>query len=244
MSAYLLLHGGAMTARFWDRLVPELDGPSLAPNFPGRADRPADLMEVTVQGGADSVLADLAASDLADAEDLVIVGHSSAGLFIPSVVAGLDGRVRHIVLSAASVPPEGGCGLDCMRPDHAAGLRSIFEKTVESGERLTTGGPPADPEKLRRSYGEPLDDDVLAEVFDAVVEDSVSIYFQPVHWSQAAGIPTTYVLNERDRPIPADLQEEMALRIDDVDLVRWDCGHIPSVTRPREFAELVRSVGP
>jgi pimeloyl-ACP methyl ester carboxylesterase len=128
-----------------------------------------------------------------------------------------------------------------MRPDHAAGLRSIFEKTVASGERLTTGGPPEDPEKLRNSYGERLDDDVLTEVAAAVVEDSVSIYFQPVHWSQAAGIPTTYVLNERDRPIPADLQEEMALRIDGVDLVRWDCGHIPSVTRPQEFAALVRS---
>jgi pimeloyl-ACP methyl ester carboxylesterase len=234
-----------MTAAFWDRLVPELDGPSLAPNFPGRADRPADLMEVTVQGGADSVLADVAASELADADDLVVVGHSSAGLFIPSIVAGLGGpggRVRHIVLSAASVPPEGGCGLDCMRPDHAAGLRSIFEKTVASGERLTTGGPPEDPEKLRQSYGERLDDDVLAEVAAAVVEDSVSIYFQPVHWSRAAGIPTTYVLNERDRPIPADLQEEMALRIEGVDLVRWDCGHIPSVTRPKEFADLVRFV--
>ena len=240
MTSYLLLHGGAMTAQFWDRLVPEIEGPTLAPNFPGRADKPADLMEVTVQGGADSVLADVEASDLGD--EIVVVGHSSAGLFIPSIVAGLDGRVRHIVLSAASVPPEGGCGLDCMRPDHAAGLRSIFEKTVESGERLTTGGPPADPEKLRNSYGERLDDDVLAEVAEAVVEDSVSIYFQPVHWSQAAGIPTTYVLNERDRPIPADLQEGMARRIDGVDLVRWDCGHIPSVTRPKEFAALVHGV--
>ena len=45
------------------------------------------------------------------------------------------------------------------------------------------------------------------------VEDTVHHYFQPVHWSAVTGVPITYVLNERDRPVPPETQEEMAARL-------------------------------
>ena len=66
------------------------------------------------------------------------------------------------------------------------------------------------------SYGgDPLDDDTLAYVVDPVrcVEDTVHHYFQPVRWSGVTGVSITYVVNERDRPIPTRTQEEMARRL-------------------------------
>jgi pimeloyl-ACP methyl ester carboxylesterase len=69
-------------------------------------------------------------------------------------------------------------------------------------------------------------------------------YFQPVRWSQAAQVPVTYVLNERDRPIPAALQEEMARRVPRLTrLVRLDAGHIPAVTDPGAFAAVLAGLG-
>jgi len=70
------------------------------------------------------------------------------------------------------------------------------------------------------------------------VPDTVHHYFQPMHWSLAKGVPVTYVLNERDRPIPPALQEEMVARLPDPPtVVRLATGHLPAVTHPDLLAK-------
>ena len=66
------------------------------------------------------MVADVEAADLTD--PIVVVAHSSGGLVVPGVVAALGARVRHVVLNAALVPAEGGCGIDCMKERHREGL--------------------------------------------------------------------------------------------------------------------------
>ncbi|MDQ1467959.1 MAG: hypothetical protein QOH10_2374, partial [Actinomycetota bacterium] len=186
-------------------------------------------------------LADIAAADLTG--PIVVVAHSSGGLTVPGVVAGLERRVAHIVLSAALVPEEGGCGIDCMKPKHREGLVAAVEQARRDGTTITLPGPPDDPEAFRSSYGgDPLDDATLAYVLDPVrcVPDTVHHYFQPVYWSSVAHVPVTYVLNARDRPIPSETQELMVTRLPPAThVVRLDCGHLPAVTQPEEFARLL-----
>lgn len=102
--SYLLIHGGASTGRFWDRLVPHLDAQSLAIDMPGRNGKPGDLGTLSVDQEVDSIVADVQAAGLAD--PLVVVAHSSGGLDVPGVVARLEERVRHIVLSPHSFHPK------------------------------------------------------------------------------------------------------------------------------------------
>src|SRR5262249_21267517 len=111
---YVFVHGGGASGGFWDRLLPVLDAPAVAVNLPGRAGKPFDPMTFTVDEGVQSAVEDVKAADLPN--DLVLVAHSSGGLFVPGITAALAPRVQHIVLSAASVPPEGGLGLDAMKP--------------------------------------------------------------------------------------------------------------------------------
>ena len=101
-TSFLLVHGGSSTARFWDRLLPYLDGPALAVDLPGRAGKVVDMMELTVDECVASVLEDVHDAGL-DGE-VVVIAHSSGGLVVPGIVAGLDGRTRHIVLNAALIP--------------------------------------------------------------------------------------------------------------------------------------------
>ncbi|HEX5614443.1 MAG TPA: alpha/beta hydrolase [Acidimicrobiia bacterium] len=239
----LLVHGGGSTGRFWDRLLPYLESPALAVDLPGRAGKPADLQTLTVDDEVAGVLDDLRGTD----DDVLVVAHSSGGLVVPGVVAGLGDRARHIVLNAALVPTEGGCGIECMQPRHREGLSLVVEQARAAGTPIPElPGAPADPEPFRRTYGgDPLDDETLAFVTDPVrcVPDTVNHYFQPVHWSRAAHVPVTYVLNERDRPIPPELQAEMIERLPRPPrVVRLDGGHVPAVTEPARFAEVLRSV--
>ena len=237
-----------MTGRFWDRLVPLLDGDVLAADMPGRRGKPTPeggLGAITVDFEVTSVLADVEAAALP--EPIVVVAHSSGGLAVPGIVAGLRARgveVSAIVLNAASVPPEGGCGLDCMRERHAEGVRLAYEMAEGDPDKLVVLGMPSDLEKFRASYGgDPLDDETLQWILDPerLVEDSMNLYFQPVHWSQLPdGIPITYVVNTLDRAMPADKQEEMAARLPgSPKVVHLESGHIPPVTDPEGFAELL-----
>jgi pimeloyl-ACP methyl ester carboxylesterase len=238
---YLLIHGGGSTARFWDLVAPLLAGPTLAVDLPGRGRHPADLATVSVEDEVASVLADV--TDGAVDDPIVIVAHSSGGLVVPGVTVGLGDRVERIVLSAALVPAEGERGVDCMKPAHRDGLITTVAAAAEDGTVITLPGAPADPESFRHVYGgDPLTDEQLAFMTSPqrCVPDTVHHYFQPIHWSRAAGVPVRYLLNERDRPVQPHMQDTMIGHLPGpVEVVRLDCGHLPAVTDPIGFADLV-----
>src|SRR3954470_14907812 len=239
--AYVLVHGGGSTARYWDRVLPLLDGDVLPVDLPGRSGKLADLPTLTVDQEVESVVADIASWGVD--EPVVLVAHSSGGLVVPGVVAALGDRFERIVLNAALVPPEGGCGLDCLKPKQREGLKLAVEEAARNGTAITLPGPPGDPEGFRTAYGgDPLEDDDLAFVVDPVrcVPDTVHHYFQPIHWSTAADVPVTYILNERDRPIPPAMQETMIGWLPHpATVIRMKGGHLPAVTAPDAFAEAV-----
>jgi len=243
-ATYVFIHGGGSTARFWDRLLPLVEHPSLALDLPGRNGKPADFATLSVDVEVSSVLDDIDSARVAG--PIVVVAHSSGGLVVPGVVAGLGDRVAHIVLNAALVPAEGGLGIDCMKPRHREGLVASVEAARRDGTTITLPGPPADPESFRNSYGgDPLDDATLAWVLDPVrcVPDTVHHYFQPIHWSRAAGVPVTYVVNTRDRPIPTATQEQMLTHLPEPPAVmRLDTGHLPAVTHPDLLAGIIETV--
>jgi pimeloyl-ACP methyl ester carboxylesterase len=110
LPALVLVHGGGLAADSWQltvdeihRLAPELT--MFAVDLPGRRDKPGDLLRLTIADFVESVIDDIEAAGLGD---IVLVGHSMAGLTVPGVVAKLgSSRVREMVLATAFVPPEG-----------------------------------------------------------------------------------------------------------------------------------------
>jgi pimeloyl-ACP methyl ester carboxylesterase len=72
---------------------------------------------------ADAVREDVEAKDL---RDVVLVGHSFAGVTVPRVLDLLPDRIRHVVLVSAVVPPDGSRVLDQVDP----GVRDLVEQSI------------------------------------------------------------------------------------------------------------------
>jgi pimeloyl-ACP methyl ester carboxylesterase len=106
----VLVHGGEHAADCWDLTIAELRRQAaqlrvLAVDLPGHGRKPGDLATVTIGEWVDSVVADIEDAGLGD---IVIVGHSMAGVTVPGVVAKLgSARVREMILATAFVPPQG-----------------------------------------------------------------------------------------------------------------------------------------
>jgi len=117
LPALVLIHGGEHSADCWDLTVDELhrQAPELrvpAVDLSGHRATPGHLATVTVGDWVRSAVAQIAAAGL---EDVVVVGHSLAGLTVPGVVAKLGPlRVREMILAACSVPPQGKAIVDTL----------------------------------------------------------------------------------------------------------------------------------
>ncbi|MCU1695095.1 MAG: alpha/beta hydrolase fold protein [Mycobacterium sp.] len=126
LPALVLVHGGAHAADCWDLTIDEIHRRApeltvLAVDLPGRRGKPGDLWTLTIADWVDSVVADIEDAGL---DDVVIVGHSMAGLTVPGVVTKLGAsRVREMILAAACVPPEGVAMVDALSGPLALGAR-------------------------------------------------------------------------------------------------------------------------
>jgi pimeloyl-ACP methyl ester carboxylesterase len=138
LPALVLVHGGAHAADCWDltideihRLAPELT--VLAVDLPGRRGKPGDLWTLTIADWVNSVVADI---DDAGLNEIVIVGHSMAGLTVPGAVTKLGAsRVREMILAAACVPSEGAAMVDVVAGPIALIARRAAKKGAPNGLR-------------------------------------------------------------------------------------------------------------
>ena len=123
----VLVHGGGFGASCWDPLLPHVDGPVLAVDMPGRGRRPADLRTVTVDDFTAAVVDEIVAADL---HDVLLVGHSMAGITLPRVAEAIPERLRRLVFVSCTVPAEGESILDTLAPSTRDTVR--VDRAVEA----------------------------------------------------------------------------------------------------------------
>jgi pimeloyl-ACP methyl ester carboxylesterase len=115
--ALVLVHGGEHSADCWDLTLAELRRqapklPVIAVDMPGHGQTPGNL---TTVGIADCVRSAVAQIEDAGLNEVILVGHSMAGLTVPGVVAKLGAaRVREMILAASCLPRQGEAIVDTL----------------------------------------------------------------------------------------------------------------------------------
>ena len=235
LPALVLVHGGQHAGDCWDPTVDEIHRQApeltvLAVDLPGRRGKPGDLRAATIADWVDSVVSDIESAGIAE---MVIVGHSMAGITVPGVVTKLgSSRVREMVLAAAFVPPDGSAVVDTLPGVLGRYARRYINKggvaTLPNTLALFAfcNGMTREQRRfnLERFYAEG----------PAVVVEKVDRDGMP------EAVPRTWILTLRDRALPLSSQRRSIAALGGVQTVLpIDTCHNLMVSEPELLAEVL-----
>ena len=227
-TTFVLVHGGYHTADCWERLSPHLHGAVRAPDLPGRGSSPADLREVRLSRWIDAVTHEVAE---ARSTEVVLVGHSLAGLVLPAVARNIPERITRLVFISAVLPREGRTQRTNLP---WAGRLAARVQTRDGALR-----PP--PQWLtRRLFCNDMDDQTTTWVAEHLVPEAVRVFDEPVSRRGVPEVPTTYVRLTRDRAVPRRIADrQIAAYGRPVEVADLDSGHDVMVSHPRQLGALL-----
>ncbi|MET0160936.1 MAG: alpha/beta hydrolase [Acidimicrobiales bacterium] len=228
MLPIVLVHGGGFDGRCWDRLLPHLDGPSIAVDLPGRGRHPAPMESVTLAACAQAVADDV---DGAGFDEIVLVGHSLAGCSMPATVGVLGDRVRHAVFVACTVPEDGTSSLDTLDPE----VQAMARQGLEGG---ATGV--LDSALAKDLFGNDLDDEQFAWCVERMVPEAPSLITAPVDLAPLrVPFPRTWVRTRHDAIVDPDKQLRFAQNVGDCPVVDLEAAHMAMISQPSELARIL-----
>jgi pimeloyl-ACP methyl ester carboxylesterase len=214
----VLVHGGGLGKECWDRFLPHLDGDAVAVDLPGRGDRPGDLSTIHVADFVDAVVDELVSRDL---HDVVLVGHSLAGLTIPQVAGRVPERIRALVFVSCTVPRDGQTTYDTLDPEIQA---------------LSDGAP-------SEAVGA-LDPEIATAVFyNDVTDPAVLDWGLSLLLPEApADLRRVWIRLTNDVIVAPEKQDRYVENLGGCEVLELDAGHMAMISRPRDLAALLTTI--
>lgn len=236
-TTYVLVHGAWHDGRSWNRVAPLLTAEGhrvFAPSLTGHGEKVHLLSpEVGLTTHTDDVIGLILEHAL---NDVVLVGHSYAGMVISNVANHVPERISSLVYVDAMVPTHGENAIDVMPLTQV-----MIDSAADSAHPWRI--PPL-PE-----YAAPLglfgvtDPDDIAWLRSTLTDESVLCFQQPAEMDNPAqaSIPRTHILcvgNEPEgvarRPIPKLQPNGEPSRVRTI-----NTGHDAMITRPAELGALL-----
>ncbi|WP_159982594.1 MULTISPECIES: alpha/beta fold hydrolase [unclassified Novosphingobium] len=239
MRQLVFLHGGGQGGWVWDETIAAIARQSggaaqcLALDAPGcGAKRGVDTSGYAFADTTRELISDIAAAGFSD---VVLVGHSQAGMTIPHMVelapTGLIGRLVYVTCSA---PLAGLTTLEQM--GHGPRGSSPEEVGYPLGADATMA------QRYAAMFCNDMDETGAAAFLGRLGEDGwpASAYaWSDWRYEHPRAMPSHYVVALRDTALPVLWQERFADRLHARRISRIDAGHQVMNTRPEALAEIL-----
>jgi pimeloyl-ACP methyl ester carboxylesterase len=241
MSTYLLVHGAWHSGQCWERVVPLLESAGhrvLTPTLTGYGDT-AHLLspEVGLDTHVDDIVGLITAEDLTE---VVLVGHSYAGLVISAAANEVPDRIAQLVYLDAMVPEDGESAVDVMPTTQA-----LIDHAVKSGGGWRIPPLPEFPPPMGLfGVTDPAD---VAWLRTMLSDQSVLCLQQPVRLDNPAvnAIPRTHIHCTVGVPQGFAMRPVPDVQPNGTPAQVWELatGHDCMVTTPVELTELLVKLG-
>lgn len=232
MTTFALIHGAWHGAWCWERLAPELERLGHRVHA---VDLPCEDAAATFTTYADVVVRALEG----EPEDVVVVGHSLAGMTIPLVAARRP--VRRLVFLCALIAAPGrsfdeqfGAEPGMLLPGYAAGLGEPDEQGRRSWVDFAVA--------RDTLYSDCREADARA-VFHRLRPQARAPYSEPCPLDALPDVERSYVMCADDRIVGPDWSRRAARERLAVEPVEIPGGHSPFLSRPADLALLLHEAG-
>ena len=232
MANYVLVHGSWLGGWCWQRVTPLLTAAGhnvLAPSLTGLGDR--------THVGHGVIDLDLHIKDISalleweDLTEVILVGHSYAGMVITAVGDRMPERVAHLFYVDAVVPEDSKAIVDLIPPEMAESIRAAAAANDDP-----TRMPPAPPEAL--GITDPAD---VAWVMAKSVGMPIATHEQLIQLTGTYKNVAKRTYVACTDPVLGGLEATAAAARDDPDCNYFEIatGHDPMITKPSELADIL-----
>jgi pimeloyl-ACP methyl ester carboxylesterase len=187
---FVLIHGAWHGSWCWAAVINELDkrgDHAYAVDLPGNNGNPCDRSKVTLQLYVDSVAKFLEDRNL---RNVILAGHSMAGLVMPGVVAKVPERIKRAVFVTAMVTEDGKPALDSAS-DAMKIAAGRYDKSLPI-EPMT--------DAFRNLFMQDGTRQMQDYVLSCLCPQPVAPFFEPVNMKafHATGVPQSYLVCNHD----------------------------------------------
>ncbi|MDG2304266.1 MAG: alpha/beta fold hydrolase [Candidatus Binatia bacterium] len=224
IQSIIFVHGANHGSWCWELMRPLLSAPFASLDLPGRGMFPLDPAEIEIGAWVDHVCNAITGPDL---HDVILVGHSLAGITLPRVVDRIPDRIAHVVYVAAAVPAAG---------------ESIADMVLDGKAPPATVGPPEDA-AVRAAFCNDMDERQTKFVLERLVPEAGRPFAEPMDLAGLAHpVPRTFVKLLRDQSLRPQLQDEVIERLAPVNVVELDTGHDVMISKPQALAPILNAL--
>jgi pimeloyl-ACP methyl ester carboxylesterase len=228
MTNFVLVAGARLGASAWDQVAAEL-------RAHGHQPRPLTLSGLAekrgVPAGQQTHVQDIVAEvERLDLHEVVLVGHSYAGVPVGQAAERIGARLARVVFVDSNVPVDGESFLSGWPSDHV-------RKEIEEND----GFWPLVGADYYADQG--LTDEQISRLLDDATPHPGATLTEPAVLTRPLGdLPATYIkcLLDGDEPMPVVAE---LLKSERWNLVEMDTGHWPMYSQPRELARILAESG-
>jgi pimeloyl-ACP methyl ester carboxylesterase len=232
VSAYVLIHGAWHGGWCWHKVLARLRKAgqrAAAPDLPSLGRDRTPLQLVSLQTWTESVCRALDA----EAEPVILVGHSRAGAVISQAAEARPEKIRTLVYLAGYLLADGECVSDKAKEDRQSLVGPNMQ--LSQDRRSWILGDAA----LRAAlYGECSDEDVVLAQ-SLLAPEAVGPLKTPIRVSEArfGRVPRVYIECLRDRAVSLSEQRKMVSAMPCRQVISMDTDHSPFFSAPDELAQ-------
>lgn len=201
---------------------------STAFDLPGSGDDPTPRADLDLD---DYIAACVGQIDAIDG-DVILVGHSIAGLTLPGVIAQRSSRIAHAIFIAALVTSRGARGIDSIPVDRRPTYFTMAEQSPDNSFL------PAFDSAWERFFPS-LEEDRARAIYERLTPQPLGPYLQATSVEPSElEVPRSYFLLQDDRTFGLQQAREFARRAG-VDPVSMRGDHCWMITDPHACAQAI-----